>query len=154
MIPVSGGDGGRSIAGPKTNETQSKFIRQAMILRKNLYEWNRMLLSSTGEDWPTMVGRLNAALNQAGSLDDCVEDLLEHFVYVPKKSTTNPQDVPVFLSSRLAAPAGDETKKKSQVQEEAIEVIDRMGQPVAHLNQYESHSRDLVVEFETSLVRF
>jgi len=62
MIPVSGGDGGRSIAGPKTNETQSKFIRQAMILRKNLYEWNRMLLSSTGEDWPTMVGRLNAAL--------------------------------------------------------------------------------------------
>lgn len=92
--------------------------------------------------------------NQAGSLDDCVEDLLEHFVYVPKKSTTNPQDVPVFLSSRLAAPAGDETKKKSQVQEEAIEVIDRMGQPVAHLNQYESHSRDLVVEFETSLVRF
>lgn len=38
------------------------FLRQAIILRKNLYDWDRVILSPRGEDWPTMVGRLNAAL--------------------------------------------------------------------------------------------
>jgi hypothetical protein len=41
---------------------QSLFVRQSHILRKNIYEWDQMLRSSTGEDWPSMLGRLNAAM--------------------------------------------------------------------------------------------
>jgi hypothetical protein len=83
-----------------------------------------------------------------------VEDVLEHFVYVPRKATMNPQDVPVFLSSRLAAAAGDETKKKSPAVERAMESIDSMDHPVASLNQYEARSKELVADFEASIVRF
>jgi hypothetical protein len=46
----------------RDNEQQQAFTRQATILRKNLYEWDRMLRTPRGEDWPTMVGRLNAAM--------------------------------------------------------------------------------------------
>jgi hypothetical protein len=45
----------------RNNEQQQAFTRQANILRKNLYEWDRMLRTPRGEDWPNMVGRLNAA---------------------------------------------------------------------------------------------
>ena len=41
---------------------QGVFVRQSNILRKNIYEWDEMLRSSTGEDWPSMLGRLNAAM--------------------------------------------------------------------------------------------
>ena len=43
------------------NEQQQAFLRQANILRKNLNAWDGMLHSAWGEDWPSMVGRLNAA---------------------------------------------------------------------------------------------
>jgi len=46
----------------RRNEQQQVFVRQATILRKNLYELDRMLHSQRGEDWPSMLGRLNAAL--------------------------------------------------------------------------------------------
>ena len=46
----------------RRNEQQQIFTRQANILRKNLFEWDRMLRDPRGEDWPTMLGRLNAAL--------------------------------------------------------------------------------------------
>jgi len=46
----------------RRNEQQQIFTRQATILRKNLFEWDRMLRDPRGEDWPTMLGRLNAAL--------------------------------------------------------------------------------------------
>jgi len=84
------------------------FLRQGNILRKNLYEWQLILKDPRGEDWQTMCGRMNTAFNQAGSLDDCIDDVLEHFVYVPKKSVINPQDIPVFLSSRVEL--GDSVK--------------------------------------------
>lgn len=42
----------------RNNEQQ----QAAIILRKNLYEWDRMLRTPRGEDWPAMVGRLNAAM--------------------------------------------------------------------------------------------
>ena len=45
----------------RNNEQLAVFTRQANILRKNLTEWDRMLRTPRGEDWPTMVGRLNAA---------------------------------------------------------------------------------------------
>lgn len=43
------------------NEQQQTFLRQANILRKNLNAWDGMLHSARGEDWPSMLGRLNAA---------------------------------------------------------------------------------------------
>ena len=49
----------------RRNEQQQIFTRQANILRKNLFEWDRMLRDPRGEDWPTMLGRLNAALVSA-----------------------------------------------------------------------------------------
>jgi len=80
---------------------QKVFLREANILRKNLEEWDRTLRSSRGEDWPAMLGRLNAAMSQVGNLDRGIDDVLEHFVYEPKKCTANPQDIPTFLSTRL-----------------------------------------------------
>jgi hypothetical protein len=44
------------------HQQHQAFSRQATILRKNLNEWDRMLRTPRGEDWPTMLGRLNAAL--------------------------------------------------------------------------------------------
>ena len=43
------------------SEQQQAFLRQANILRKNLNAWDGMLHSARGEDWPSMLGRLNAA---------------------------------------------------------------------------------------------
>ena len=43
------------------NEQQQAFLRQAGILRKNLNAWEATLRSQRGEDWPSMLGRLNAA---------------------------------------------------------------------------------------------
>ena len=43
------------------NEQQQIYIRQAGILRKNLQAWDATLHSAHGEDWPSMLGRLNAA---------------------------------------------------------------------------------------------
>jgi len=47
---------------------QGVFVRQSNILRKNIYEWDEMLRSSTGEDWPSMLGRLNAAMVRRAGL--------------------------------------------------------------------------------------
>lgn len=49
---------------------QGVFVRQSNILRKNIYEWDEMLRSSTGEDWPSMLGRLNAAMVRGAGLTD------------------------------------------------------------------------------------
>jgi len=43
------------------NDQQQAFLRQAGILRKNLQAWDTTLHSAYGEDWPSMLGRLNAA---------------------------------------------------------------------------------------------
>ncbi|KAL7460689.1 hypothetical protein ACHAXS_001134 [Conticribra weissflogii] len=84
-------------------EQQQVFLRQATILRKNLGAWDATLRSTRGEDWPSMLGRLNAAFNQAGNLDHGIEDASEHFVYVPRKCTVNAQDIAFFLSTRLVS---------------------------------------------------
>ena len=44
---------------------QAVFVREATILRKNLYEWDQVLRDPRGEDWPSMLGRLNAAMVRA-----------------------------------------------------------------------------------------
>lgn len=95
------------------NEQQREFLRQATILRKNLLTWDATLHSSRGEDWPSMLGRLNAAYHQAAAnLDYGIDDASEHFVYVPKKCTANAADVAFFLSTRLENNGGAKTTIK------------------------------------------
>ena len=86
--------------GRRNTEQQSVYIRQATILRKNLGEWDWVLRNPRGEDWPRMLGRLNASYNQTANMDQSIEDVMEHFVYLPKQSTANAQDVPFFLSTK------------------------------------------------------
>jgi len=67
----------------------------------------------------------------------------------------NPQDIPVFLSSRVelgtASATGEEDVKKNESVTQSMEEIQN---PVAFLQHYETQSRNLVSKFEQSLVRF
>ncbi|KAL7486884.1 hypothetical protein ACHAW6_012490 [Cyclotella cf. meneghiniana] len=149
------------------NEQQQAFLRQANILRKNLNAWDGMLHSARGEDWPSMLGRLNAAFNQTGNLDQAIEDATEHFVYVPKKSTINPQDIAFFLSTRLVtAASGDNSNDENATGEhgpesrEGFEKSDPSSilfggeDPTKRLRKYESQTAKLAAEFEEGMVRF
>jgi len=115
-----------------------------------------------------MLGRLNAAFNQAGNLDAGIEDASEHFVYVPKKCTMNAQDMAFFLSTRLATAAGgDNNMKKNNIS--ATEDGHEGGssssssskrhyyggeEPAKRLRRYESQIDELASEFENGIVRF
>jgi len=106
---------------------QTTFTRQATILRKNLGEWDMVLHNPRGEDWPKMLGRLNAALNQTSTLDNSIEDVMEHFVYLPKRATANPQDIPFFLSTKLDSSTSDDrttsSTKKSSSKKKKIQLF-------------------------------
>eukprot|EP00542_Grammatophora_oceanica_P009194 CAMPEP_0194046378 /NCGR_PEP_ID=MMETSP0009_2-20130614/21067_1 /TAXON_ID=210454 /ORGANISM="Grammatophora oceanica, Strain CCMP 410" /LENGTH=146 /DNA_ID=CAMNT_0038691645 /DNA_START=19 /DNA_END=459 /DNA_ORIENTATION=- len=132
------------------NTQQRAFTRQATILRKNLFEWDRMLRSPQVEDWGTTIGRLNAALNQTGNLDRSIDDVLEHFVYVPKKSTANPQDIPFFLSTRLAEAVTDKKAIEEDEEDDQMEGED----PVKLLSAYEIRAAKLAAEYEENMTRF
>ena len=135
-------------------EQQSVYTRQATILRKNLGEWDLMLRNPRGEDWPRMLGRLNAAANQTSNLDKSIEDVMEHFVYVPKQSTANAQDIPFFLSTRLeTSTADDRAAKKGQQSTEQSEP-EIVGDPVQVLSRYEKRASELAQEYEDDMVRF
>mmetsp|Transcript_4224 Transcript_4224/g.7405 ORF Transcript_4224/g.7405 Transcript_4224/m.7405 type:complete len:139 (-) Transcript_4224:52-468(-) len=136
-------------ASSRRNEQSNLYLRQATILRKNLYEWDRMLHSQRGEDWPSMLGRLNAALNQAGNLDAGIEDFNEHFVYVPKKCTANAQDIPFFLSTRLA-----EAAQADSVDAGAEGESGRRLDSVKTLREYETRAAEIAAEYEEKMVRF
>jgi hypothetical protein len=136
--------------------------KQATILRKNLLEWDRMLRTPRGEDWTTMLGRLNAALNQTGSMDRSIEDLMEHFVYLPRKSTANAQDIPFFLSTRLET-ANEETAQGeggadatagSAAGDNQKQAFVLASDPVRHLSTYENQAAQLAAEFDDNMVRF
>jgi hypothetical protein len=158
-------------SGRRTNEQQATYTRQATILRKNLLEWDRMLRTPRGEDWPTMLGRLNAALNQTTNLDKSIDDVMEHFVYVPKQSTANPQDIPFFLSTRLELPStststsstGDTTtttinnNNNNITTDDFATVLSNInfnGDPVEHLTNYERIAAKLAAQYEERMVRF
>jgi len=130
---------------------QGVFVRQSNILRKNIYEWDEMLRSSTGEDWPSMLGRLNAAMNQTNNLDRSIEDVMNHFVYEPRKATVNPQDIPFFLSVRLVDDTSAGDKEKIQ---EGDKMDAEMSNPVALLANYERDAADLASHFEENMIRF
>ncbi len=139
--------------GRRNTEQQSAYTRQATILRKNLGEWDLILRNPRGEDWPRMLGRLNAAYNQTTNLDKSIEDVMEHFVYLPKQSTANPQDVPFFLSTRLdAASDAQISKKKAPTTQPEQFVIH--GDPVEVLSKYETRAAELAREYEDDMDRF
>ena len=103
-----------------------------------------------------MLGRLNAAYNQTTNMDKSIEDVTEHFVYLPKQSTANAQDIPFFLSTRLeAAGAGDansgKRKRKDDSEEDTLTI---QGDPVEVLAKYEARAAELAREYEEDMDRF
>jgi len=130
-----------SMSGHSGNNEQQAFNRQATILRKNLLKADAIL--RRGSDWPDMLGRLNAAYNQTSNLDVAIQDVWEHFVYLPKQATANPGDIPFFLSTRLESPEEDSANNKLEVED-----------PVQQLAQYEKNAAKLVKEYEENMVRF
>lgn len=131
---------------------QSSFTRQATILRKNLMEWDNMMRHPQGEDWPKMLGRLNAALNQTNNMDKSIDDVMEHFVYVPRKSTANPQDIPFFLSTRLEMSSDNNNNNPSEDAPSAKLEIN--GDPVQLLAAYENKAAQIASEYEENMIRY
>ena len=84
-------------------------------------------------------------------MDRNIEDLMEHFCYLPKQSTANAQDIPFFLSTRLESPPTDETATSKAAPEKEKEVA---GDPTQLLAQYENRAARLAAEYEESMVRF
>ena len=115
-------------------------------------EWDAILRNPKGEDWPRMLGRLNAAYNQTLTLDKSIEDVTEHFVYLPKQSTANAQDIPFFLSTRLDAAKTDDVNSKDTKDEE--ETFTLQGDPVEVLAKYEARAAELAREYEEDMDRF
>jgi hypothetical protein len=153
--------GGRNAASLQ----QTTFTRQATILRRNLGEWDMKLHDPRGEDWPKMLGRLNAAMNQTMTMDKSIDDVMEHFVYLPKQPTANPQDIPFFLSTKLDSSALDErtvtpgsysstnpaniSRKDSTLDDLLV-----LENPVLVLSRYEEGAAKLVSKYEEEMVRF
>ena len=143
----------------RSAEHLASHTRQATILRKNLLEWDRTL-TTTGEEWPKTLGRLNAALNQTVNLDRSIDDMMEHFVYLPLKATANAQDVPFFLSTRLetvpdSSSNGDDTTMPDiDETTSSAELLKGVTDPVQHLAKYEKQAADLAAEYEQNMVRF
>ena len=160
--------GSRSSGGSSSQNTL--FTRQATILRKNLLEWDYILRTpASGQDWTSMLGRLNAASNQSINLDKSIDDVLDHFVYLPKKATANAQDIPFFLSTRLeennAASSTSKIdaskRKKEGVDDDAVKtknkkkrrrssVKKKKPDPAQELAIYENEAARIAVRFETT----
>jgi hypothetical protein len=88
--------------------------------------------------------------NQTATMDRNIEDVMEHFCYLPKQSPANAQDIPFFLSTRLETPAMEEsaaTKAAAEKEKEA-------GDPTQLLAQYENRAAQLAAEYEENMVRF
>lgn len=103
-----------------------------------------------------MLGRLNAAYNQTTNMDKSIEDVTEHFVYLPKQSTANAQDIPFFLSTKLdATGVGDANSAKRKRKEESGEDnFTIQGDPVEVLSKYEARAAELVRAYEEDMDRF
>jgi hypothetical protein len=138
---------------------QSSFTRQATILRKNLMEWDNMMRHPQGEDWPKMLGRLNAALNQTNNMDKSIDDVMEHFVYVPRQSTANPQDIPFFLSTRIEMSSDNKSDNKNDnssnsPEDSSAAKFEISGDPVHLLAAYENNAARIASEYEENMIRF
>lgn len=88
--------------------------------------------------------------NQTATMDRNIEDVMEHFCYLPKKCTANAQDIPFFLSTRLESPPTDETATTKA----AAEKEKQDGDSTQLLAQYENRAAQLAIEYEENMVRF
>ena len=86
---------------------------------------------------------------------------IEHFVYLPKQATANPQDIPFFLSTKLDSSTSDDrtassTKKSSSRKKKDTTVHDllALGDPVKVFSKYEDQAARLAQEYEEEMVRF
>ena len=89
-----------------------------------------------------MLGRLNAAQNQTANWNRTVEDVYEHFSYVPRQATANAQDIPFFLSTRLL---NEETMEPLPISPD---------DPAQHLAEFEKNAAALAAYYEEHMVRF
>ena len=87
--------------------------------------------------------------NQIANLDKSIDDVLEHFVYLPKQSTANPQDIPFFLSTRLED-ATTATEDTAYDKDASLAIAD----PVQLLNKYENRAIHLDEEYAENMIRF
>lgn len=74
---------------------------------------------------------------------------MEHFVYQPKQSTANAQDIPFFLSTRLETSTPDDA-----INEEDDTGLTIQGDPVQILANFENRAAALAQEYEDEMVRF
>lgn len=89
--------------------------------------------------------------NQTNNLDRSIDDVLEHFVYLPKQSPANAADIPFFLSTRLAdATVGPGAE--NIVQEETN--FFGNNDPVQVMTRYENQAAELASEYEENMIRF
>lgn len=89
-------------------------------------------------------------------MDNSIEDVTEHFVYVPKQSTANAQDIPLFLSTRLEAAGVDDAnpakkKRKADTEDDTFTI---KGDPVEVLAKYEARASELAREYEEDMEKF
>ena len=96
-------------------------------------------------------------------MDRNIEDVMEHFCYLPKQSTANAQDIPFFLSTRLESPPTDETAaSKAAAEKDKMMTFannnnnnnNTNGDPTQLLAQYETRAAQLATEYEENMVRF
>ena len=87
--------------------------------------------------------------NQIANLDKSIDDVLEHFVYLPKQSTANPQDIPFFLSTRLED-ATTTTEDTAYDKDASLAIAD----PVQLLTKYENRAIQLAEEYAENMIRF
>ena len=88
--------------------------------------------------------------NQTVNLDRSIDDVLEHFVYLPKQSTANPQDIPFFLSTRLS----DAATTTEAAESKDTTLFAENDDPVQVVSRYENRAAELAAEYEENMVRF
>ena len=95
-------------------------------------------------------------MNQTVTLDKSIDDVLEHFVYVPKQSPVNPQDIPFFLSTRLASSVETQQEYTDSGKISAMQEDDPLeqGDALKILTKYENRAAQLANEYEENMVRF
>jgi hypothetical protein len=139
----------------RTNDQLSSYVRNATILRKNFIEWDKVLHNPSGEDWMNMLGRCNASYHQIMNVNQTIDDMMEHFVYVPQRSTANPQDIPFFLSTRLETTTTTTTiPTRTTTTTIPINDNDKNVDIQQHLMDYENYTARLAQQYEERMVRF
>ena len=90
-------------------------------------------------------------------MDRGIEDVTEHFVYQPKKCPANPQDIPFFLSTRLADTSLDNSMTNGDDDKQniiSVDEIDELKDASIILSSYEADAAQLASRYEEKMIRF